>query len=74
MLANNLTSSGASREYVNQDGDPGLGLFTSLSHPWGGAPTYLTTAWVAGLRPTEGMGGMGIDIGLLIRVWDCRWN
>ncbi|OOQ84388.1 glycoside [Penicillium brasilianum] len=43
-------SSGASWEYVAQDLSPGLSLFTSLSHPWGGAPTYVLTEHVAGIR------------------------
>lgn len=59
MLASSLTSSGASWEYVSQTGTPGLGLFTSLSHPWGGAPTYLLTNYVAGVRQAEGVHGYG---------------
>lgn len=52
MTANNLYSTGASWEYVGQDTTPGLGLFTSLAHPWGGAPTYVLPEYIAGLRPT----------------------
>jgi hypothetical protein len=59
MLASNLTSSGASWECVNKALEPGLGLFTSLSHPWGGAPTYLLTEWAAGLRQAAGVPGFG---------------
>lgn len=53
------TATGASWEYVSQSGDPGLGLFTSLAHPWGGAATYVLTGRVLGLRPAEGAGGFG---------------
>jgi len=30
-----------------------LGLFTSLSHPWGGAPTYVLPEYVVGIRPVQ---------------------
>ncbi|PVH75166.1 glycoside hydrolase family 78 protein [Cadophora sp. DSE1049] len=59
MLSNNETSTGASWEYVDQEGNPGLGLFTSLSHPWGGAPTYVLTEYAAGVRQAEGVDGFG---------------
>ena len=59
MVDNIKTSSGASWEYVLHDGTPGLGLFTSLGHPWGGAATYILTEWAAGLRPAEGIDGYG---------------
>lgn len=49
-MLNDKYSSGASWEYVAQDLSPGLGLFTSQSHPWGGAPTYVLTEQVAGIR------------------------
>lgn len=52
MISSNKTSTGASWEYVNAfTRDPGLELFTSLSHPWGGAPTYVLPQWLAGIRP-----------------------
>jgi hypothetical protein len=51
MIADVKYDSGASWEYVNQQSEPGLGLFTSLSHVWGGSPTYLLTEYVAGVRP-----------------------
>ncbi|KAK5952291.1 hypothetical protein OHC33_006764 [Knufia fluminis] len=51
MIDDDATSTGASWEYVNAaTRGPGLGLFTSLSHPWGGAPTYILPQWVAGVR------------------------
>lgn len=59
MIDQREVYSGASWEYVNQDGAPGLGLFTSLAHPWGGAPTYILTEWVAGLRAAPGPSGFG---------------
>jgi hypothetical protein len=51
MVTNNSYNSGASWEYVGQAGEPGLSRYTSLSHPWGGAPTYILTHWIAGIRP-----------------------
>ncbi|KAJ5771389.1 uncharacterized protein N7511_003440 [Penicillium nucicola] len=53
MVANTSSKSGASWEYVNQQSEPGLGQFTSLAHPWGGAATYVLTNYVAGIRPTS---------------------
>ena len=58
-IGNNTTSTGASWEYLDQSGSPGLSLFTSLSHPWGGAATYILTEWAAGLRPADGPDGFG---------------
>ncbi|KAK1980087.1 Six-hairpin glycosidase-like protein [Colletotrichum cereale] len=58
--AQNKSAVGASWEYVNAaTRQPGLGLFTSLGHPWGGAPTYVLTEWAAGLRAAEGTDGFG---------------
>lgn len=54
-----VNATGASWEYVSQGGAPGLGLFTSLAHPWGGAATYLLTGRVLGLRPADGAAGFG---------------
>ncbi|KAI9645200.1 hypothetical protein NHQ30_005934 [Ciborinia camelliae] len=59
MLSNPKTYSGATWEYVNLEGNPGLGLYTSLAHPWSGAPTYLLTEWAAGLRRADGPSGYG---------------
>ncbi|POM66129.1 Glycoside hydrolase, partial [Phytophthora palmivora] len=53
MISNESYRSGASWEYVSQSLEPGLKEFTSLSHPWGGAPTYVLTNYVAGIRPEE---------------------
>ncbi|KAK1961842.1 hypothetical protein LY78DRAFT_695895 [Colletotrichum sublineola] len=58
--AQNKSAVGASWEYVNAaTRQPGLGLFTSLGHPWGGAPTYVLTEWAAGLRAVEETDGFG---------------
>jgi hypothetical protein len=46
MVTQNEYFTGASWEYLFPDGSPGLGLYTSLSHPWGGAPTYLLPQYV----------------------------
>ncbi|THX28958.1 Six-hairpin glycosidase [Aureobasidium pullulans] len=51
MITNDTTHSGASWEYVDTNLQPGLSRYTSLSHPWGGAPTYILTEYVAGIRP-----------------------
>lgn len=59
MISDIRTTSGASWEYVSQCGKPGLGLYTSLAHPWGGAPTYLLTDYVAGIRAVRGAEGFG---------------
>ncbi|GKT43514.1 uncharacterized protein ColSpa_03695 [Colletotrichum spaethianum] len=58
--AQNKSAVGTSWEYVNAATlQPGLDLFTSLSHPWGGAATYVLTEWAAGLRAAEGIDGFG---------------
>ncbi|KAL4761131.1 Six-hairpin glycosidase-like protein [Aspergillus foveolatus] len=44
---------GTSWEYLYPDGRPGLDLFTSLAHPWGGAPTYVLTEYLLGIQPTS---------------------
>ncbi|KAF5676039.1 alpha-L-rhamnosidase A [Fusarium denticulatum] len=59
MLKDPETRSGASWEYLTAIGQPGLGAFTSLGHPWGGAATYILTEWVVGLRSADGIQGFG---------------
>ncbi|PMD47005.1 glycoside hydrolase family 78 protein [Hyaloscypha variabilis F] len=59
MVNDEETTTGASWEYVDLQGNPGLGLYTSLSYPWGGAPTYLLTEYVTGLQKAEGVRGYG---------------
>jgi hypothetical protein len=53
MTAQNEYYSGASWEYVHPDGSPGLNRFTSLSHPWGAAPTYVLPEYVLGISATS---------------------
>lgn len=43
MITQNEHYTGASWECLYPDTSSGIGLFTSLSHSWGGAPTYLLT-------------------------------
>lgn len=58
MVNQNQYYSGASWEYTYADGSPGIGLFTSLGHPWGGAPTYVYTNYLLGIR-TEWNNALG---------------
>lgn len=50
MVDQNEYYTGASWEYVYANGEPGLGIFTSLAHPWGGAPTYVLSDYILGVR------------------------
>ncbi|KAF8861335.1 Six-hairpin glycosidase [Acephala macrosclerotiorum] len=50
MLNQNQYFTGCPWEYEYPDGSPGIGIFTSLCHPWGGAPTYILSDYVLGLR------------------------
>ncbi|EWG37596.1 hypothetical protein FVEG_01161 [Fusarium verticillioides 7600] len=59
MLKDPETRSGASWEYLPAIGQPGLGAFTSLGHPWGGAANYILTEWAVGLRSADGVQGFG---------------
>lgn len=51
MVTQNEYYSGASWEYAYPDGSPGIDLFTSLSHPWGAAPTYVLPEYILGIGP-----------------------
>lgn len=53
MVTQNQYYSGASWEYIHPDGSPGINRFTSLSHPWGAAPTYVLPAYVLGITATS---------------------
>ncbi|KIW14305.1 hypothetical protein PV08_07087 [Exophiala spinifera] len=53
MVTQNQYYSGASWEYTYPDGSPGIDLFTSLSDPWGAAPTYLLSEYVLGISATK---------------------
>ncbi|PQE06496.1 is able to hydrolyze alpha-1 protein [Rutstroemia sp. NJR-2017a WRK4] len=83
MIDDGETYSGASWEYVGKDmvrsdgevvgsGGPGLGLFTSLSHPWGGAPSYVLGRWVLGVRET-GSGGGKWEVRPAVEGWGLQW-
>lgn len=65
MSTQNEYYTGASWEYLYADGSPGIDVFTSLSHPWGGAATYIYTNYILGLR-TE----LDSDLGQYIWVLD----
>ncbi|HLK70572.1 MAG TPA: alpha-L-rhamnosidase C-terminal domain-containing protein, partial [Steroidobacteraceae bacterium] len=45
--------SGATWEYVDLQGLPGLGSGTSLAHPWSSGPTGALSAYVLGIRPLQ---------------------
>jgi hypothetical protein len=51
MVTQDQYFTGASWEYLYPDGSPGIGIFTSLAHPWGGAPTYVYSNYILGVRP-----------------------
>ena len=53
MVTQNEYYTGASWEYLFPDGSPGIDLFTSLSHPWGSAPTYLLPQYVLGISSVD---------------------
>ncbi|KAJ5833355.1 hypothetical protein N7474_001666 [Penicillium riverlandense] len=50
MVTQNEYFTGAPWEYLYQDGSPGIGIFTSLGHPWGGAATYVFSNYILGVR------------------------
>lgn len=50
MVHEDQYSTGCSWEYMYPDGSPGIGIFTSLCHPWGGAPTYVLSNYILGIR------------------------
>lgn len=52
MISRNEYYSGASWEYIHPDGSPGIDRYTSLSHPWGAAPTYVLPEYVLGISAT----------------------
>lgn len=53
METQNEFYTGATWEYLYPDGLPGLGLYTSLSNPWGSAPTYIFEEYVLDITATE---------------------
>lgn len=64
--------SGGTWEYLNQQGEPGLSLFTSLAHPWSSAPTYLFPEYVGGIRAME-PGFRRWEIKPGFRGWELEW-
>jgi hypothetical protein len=83
MTNNPETFTGASWEYVSLAGEPGYGLYTSLGHPWGGAPTYILPEYVTGVRTAPGPDGygyrhwilqpkIGLDMGLKQAYGECK--
>ena len=69
MVNQNQYYTGASWEYVYADGTPGIGIFTSLCHPWGGAPTYVLSNYVLGVRREMSDSG-GAYEWVVDPVWD----
>ncbi|KAL4965459.1 putative alpha-L-rhamnosidase C [Aspergillus stella-maris] len=53
MITQDEYYTGTLWEYVYPDGRPGLDLFTSHAHPWGGAPTYVFPEYVLGIQPVK---------------------
>jgi hypothetical protein len=59
LISDLRASDEKSWEYVTQCGKPGLGIYTSLAHPWASAPTYLLTEYIAGIQTVLGAEGFG---------------
>ncbi|KAJ5725279.1 Six-hairpin glycosidase [Penicillium malachiteum] len=53
MITDAETYTGGSWEYVDAAGSPGLGLYTSLAHPWASSPTYVLSDYVLGVQPAS---------------------
>ena len=57
MIAAGPDDTGTMWELVNNDGTPGFGSFTSLSHGWASTPTSALSGYVLGIQPvTAGYG------------------
>ncbi|KAJ5732287.1 hypothetical protein N7493_003768 [Penicillium malachiteum] len=69
MVSQNEYYTGASWEYIYADGTPGIGIFTSLSHPWGGAATYIFSNHILGVM-TE----WNDSVGRYVWVFDPAWD
>ncbi|KAI0155310.1 Six-hairpin glycosidase [Xylariaceae sp. FL1272] len=50
MVNQNEYYTGTSWEYMLADGSPWAFPFDSLGHPWGGAPTYVLSNYILGVR------------------------
>ena len=68
MVNQNQYYTGAPWEYAYPDGSPGIGIFTSLCHPWGGAPTYVLSDYILGVRRE-----MNVTTGSFEWVFDPVW-
>ena len=53
MLNQSRYYTGVTWEYLYPDGSSGIGLLTSLAHPWGSAATYVLTDYVLGVQSVE---------------------
>lgn len=53
MVVQDKYYTGTSWEYMYNDGRPGIELFTSHSHPWGSAPSYVLPEYVLGLKNSK---------------------
>ncbi|KAJ6031876.1 Six-hairpin glycosidase [Penicillium herquei] len=53
MVTDDDYYTGGSWEYVDAVGRPGLGLFSSLAHPWASSPTYILSDYVLGVEPSS---------------------
>lgn len=53
MISNESLVTGGGWEYVSQELRPGLDEYSSQSHPWSTAPTYVLTNYLAGIRPVD---------------------
>ncbi|RAL10672.1 Six-hairpin glycosidase [Aspergillus homomorphus CBS 101889] len=53
MVTEDQYYTGTAWEYLYPDGRPGLDLYTSHAHPWGGAPTFVFSEYVLGVQPTS---------------------
>lgn len=52
MITQDEYYTGTAREYIYSDGRPELNIFTSHTHPWDAAPTYVLTEYVLGIQPS----------------------
>ncbi|KAK4700814.1 hypothetical protein P7C70_g5430, partial [Phenoliferia sp. Uapishka_3] len=67
MAAQTENYTGASWEYVSYEGGPGIGLFTSLTHPWGSGATSALTYHVLGV--TFRLGAFEVRPTILDLIW-----
>ena len=63
MVTQNEYCTGATWEYKYPDATPGIALSTSLSHPWGSAPTYNLPQLLYGLGLSDAEGTVPTPFG-----------